>query len=59
MTPLSLWLLASIAVASYPDPSRGGGERAWYTLHVHVPAMGTPEKYVVIGYYHILSVYRP
>ena len=29
-------------LASYPGPSRGGGERAWYTLHAHVP--GDPRK---------------
>ena len=29
-------------VASYPGPSRGGGERAWYTLHAH--ALGDPRK---------------
>ena len=44
-------------LASFPGPSRGGGERAWYTLHAHAP--GDPRKCGVIGYYRILSVYRP
>ena len=30
------------SLASFPGPSRGGGERAWYTLHVHAP--GDPRK---------------
>ena len=29
-------------LASYPGPSRGRGERAWYTLHAHAP--GDPRK---------------
>ena len=29
-------------LASFPGPSRGGGERAWYTLHAHAP--GDPRK---------------
>ena len=29
-------------LASFPGPSRGGGERAWYTLHAHAP--GPPRK---------------
>ena len=49
----NLWL----GVPSYPGPQRGGGERAWYTLHA--PVLGTPEKCGVIGYYCILSIYRP
>ena len=31
-----------VHVASYPGPSRGGGKRAWYTLHAHAP--GDPRK---------------
>ena len=46
-----------VGVASYPGPSKGGGERAWYTLHAH--RRGTPEKCGVIGYYCILSIYHP
>ena len=39
--------------ASYPGPFlRGGGERAWYTLHAHAP--GTPEKSGVIAYGSLL-----
>ena len=34
--------LALLALASFPGPSRRGGERAWYTLHVHAP--GGPRK---------------
>ena len=33
---------ADILLASYPGPSRGGRERAWYTLCVH--ASGDPRK---------------
>ena len=29
-------------LASFPGSSRGGGERAWYTLYAHVP--GDPRK---------------
>ena len=31
---------AWIELASFPGPSRGGGERAWYTLRAHAP--GSP-----------------
>ena len=31
-----------VLLASYPGPYRGGGERAWYTLHAHAP--GDPRK---------------
>ena len=45
-------------LASYPGPSRGGGERrAWYTLRAHAP--GPPEKSGVIGYYRVFAVYHP
>ena len=33
-----------INLASFPGPSRGGGERAWYTLHAHAHAPGDPRK---------------
>ena len=35
-------LICMEPVASCPGPSRGGGERAWYTLHAHVS--GDPRK---------------
>ena len=28
-----------IIVASFPGTSRGGGERAWYTLRAHAPGL--------------------
>ena len=31
-----------LGVASHPGPSKGGGTRAWYTLHAHAP--GDPRK---------------
>ena len=48
--------MACMYVASYPGLSRGGGgEWAWYTLHVH--ALRAPEKCGVIRYYP--TVYSP
>ena len=32
----------SYTIASFPGPSRGVGERAWYILHAHAP--GDPRK---------------
>ena len=39
---LTEFLYAWKPVASCPGASRGGGERAWYTLHAH--ASGDPRK---------------
>ena len=40
LTEIFSSVYAKYNVASFPGPSRGGGERAWYTLHAH--ARGSP-----------------
>ena len=46
-------------LASFPGPSRGGRESLGPGTHCMRMRRGTPEKCGVIGYYRILSVYRP
>ena len=37
-----------LGVASYPGPSKSGGERAWYTLHAHA-CTGGPQLQKNVG----------